>query len=123
MIKGDQVILIDGYCNLCDRLARFVRKRDKKKKFTFISLQSAAGQLWLNKFGLPRDDFDTAVYIRGDRYFLKSSAILNIVKDMEGFWGLFYVFMLVPVFIRDPVYSLVAKLRYRIFGRYDSCKY
>jgi predicted DCC family thiol-disulfide oxidoreductase YuxK len=123
MINNENILLFDGFCNLCRRLVNFIIKRDKKAKFLFVSLQSASGQSLLKKFGLPTDDFDSVVYIRSDKYFLKSSAILHILKEMGGIWKLFFIFIIVPNFIRDFIYKIIAKTRYKIFGRHDSCVY
>jgi len=123
MINNEKILLFDGYCNLCSRLVNFIIKRDKKAKFLFVSLQSATGQSLLKKFGLPGDDFDSVVYIRGDKYYLKSSAILHILKELGGIWKLFFIFIIIPHFIRDFIYKIIAKTRYRIFGRHDSCMY
>jgi predicted DCC family thiol-disulfide oxidoreductase YuxK len=123
MIYNENILLFDGYCNLCSRLVNFIFRRDKKTKFLFVSLQSASGQSLLNKFGLPGDDFDSVVYIRGDKYYLKSSAILHILKELGGIWKLFFIFIIIPNFIRDFIYKIIAKTRYKIFGRHDSCIY
>ena len=123
MINNKNILLFDGVCNLCSRLVNFIIKRDKKAKFLFLSLQSAGGQSLLKKIGLPTDDFDSVVYIRSDKYFLKSSAILHILKEMGGIWKLFFIFIIVPNFIRDFIYKIIAKTRYKIFGRQDSCMY
>ena len=123
MINNENILLFDGFCNLCSRLVNFIIKRDKKAKFLFVSLQSARGQSLLKKFGLPTDDFDSVVYIRSGKYFLKSSAILHILKEMGGIWKLFFIFIIVPNFIRDFIYKIIAKTRYKIFGRHDSCTY
>jgi predicted DCC family thiol-disulfide oxidoreductase YuxK len=123
MINNENILLFDGFCNLCSRLVNFIIKRDKKAKFLFLSLQSASGQSLLKKFGLPTDDFDSVVYIRSDKYFLKSSAILYILKELGGIWKLFYIFIIIPNFIRDFIYKIIAKTRYKIFGRQDSCIY
>jgi predicted DCC family thiol-disulfide oxidoreductase YuxK len=123
MINNENILLFDGYCNLCSRLVNFIDKIDKKAKFLFVSLQSASGQSLLKKFGLPRDDFDSVVYIKGDKYYLKSSAILHILKELGGIWKLFFIFIIIPNFIRDFIYKIIAKTRYKIFGRHDSCIY
>jgi predicted DCC family thiol-disulfide oxidoreductase YuxK len=123
MINNKNILLFDGFCNLCSRLVNFIIKRDKKAKFLFVSLQSASGQSLLKKFGLPTDDFDSVVYIRSDKYFLKSSAILHILKELGGIWKLFFIFIIIPNFIRDFIYKIIAKTRYKIFGRHDSCIY
>ena len=123
MINNENILLFDGFCNLCSRLVNFIIKRDKKAKFLFISLQSASGQSLLKKFGLPTDDFDSVVYIKGNKYFIKSSAILHILKELKGIWKLFFIFIIIPNFIRDFIYNIIAKTRYKIFGRQDSCIY
>ena len=123
MINNENILLFDGFCNLCSRLVNFIIKRDKKAKFFFLSLQSASGQSLLKNFGLPTDDFGSVVYIRGDKYFLKSSAILHILKELGGIWKLFFIFIIIPNSVRDFIYKIIAKTRYKIFGSHDSCIY
>ncbi len=121
MNNNAQIILFDGVCNLCNGFVQFLVKRDPKTKFKFASFQSTSGQTLLRKFGLPIDDFHSFVYIKGNNYFIKSAAGLNVLKDMGGVWQLFYVFILVPKFIRDFIYSFIAKKRYKLFGKRDVC--
>src|SRR6476620_2604578 len=90
-------------------------------KFKFASLQSETGQALLKKFGLPSDDFDSFVFITGDKYYLKSSAGLHVLKELGGAWKLFYVLIIFPRPLRDFVYGLVARTRYSIFGKRDTC--
>ena len=123
MINNKNILLFDGYCNLCSRLVNFIIKRDKKAKFLFVSLQSESGQSLLKKFGLPTDDFDSVVYISNNKNFQKSSAILHILKELGGIWKFFFIFIIIPNFIRDFIYKIIAKTRYKIFGRQDSCMY
>lgn len=115
------ILLFDGVCNLCNSIVRFTIKRDPKEKFKFASLQSESGQALLKKFGLPTDDFDSFVFINGDKYFLKSSAGLHVLKELGGVWKLFYVFIIFPRPLRDFVYNIIAKTRYKIFGKRDTC--
>jgi predicted DCC family thiol-disulfide oxidoreductase YuxK len=121
MTDTTHILLYDGICNLCNSLVRFISKKFRNGVILFYPLQSAEGNSLLKRYGLPADDFDTVVYIRGGKYYLKSSAILHIMKELGGFWKGFYIFILVPVFIRDFIYTLIAKSRYMIFGRQDSC--
>ena len=116
-----KIILFDGVCNLCKGFVRFTIKKDPNAKFKFASLQSTIGQSLLTKFSLPKDNFDSLVYISGDNYFLKSSAVLNILKEFGGIWKVFYVFIFIPKFIRDFIYDIVAKTRYSIFGKCKEC--
>lgn len=117
----ENIILFDGFCNLCQGIINFIKKRDKKTKFSFTSLQSANGQTLLNRFGLPEDDLNSVVYISSGEYFLKSTAVLHILKDLGGIWKLFYGFIIIPGFIRDSIYKIFAKMRYGFFCRNDSC--
>jgi predicted DCC family thiol-disulfide oxidoreductase YuxK len=115
------ILLFDGVCNLCNRIVQFTIKRDPKAKFRFASLQSESGQALLKKVGLPTDDFDSFVFIKGNKYFLKSSAGLHVLKELGGVWKLFYVFIIFPKPLRDFIYNIIAKTRYKIFGKRDIC--
>ncbi len=119
--KQTNILLFDGVCNLCNSMVQFTIKRDPKGKFKFASLQSEGGQALLNKFGLPTNDFDSFVFINGDKYFLKSSAGLQVLKELGGLWKLFYVLIILPRPLRDFVYNIIAKTRYKIFGKRDTC--
>ena len=118
MTINENIMLYDGCCNLCQGIVNFIKKRDKKTKFLFVSLQSTSGQTFLNKFGLPADYLNSVVYISSGKYFLKSAAILHILKDLGGIWKLFFFFIIIPGFIRDFIYKIIAKIRYGIFGRH-----
>lgn len=115
------ILLFDGVCNLCNGFVKFVIKRDRKAKFQFAALQSESAKEILKKFSLLTDDFESFVYISDGRCYLKSSAALHVAKDLGGFWRLFYIFIIIPKFMRDFLYSLIAKTRYKIFGKRDAC--
>jgi predicted DCC family thiol-disulfide oxidoreductase YuxK len=119
---GDRVLLlIDGVCNLCNGSVRFILPRDRRKRFVFASLQSAAGQRILERLGLDREEFHTMVLLEGDRTYLESTAALRIFRHLGGLWRLVYGFILVPRPVRDRVYRFIARNRYRWFGRSDQC--
>lgn len=118
---GSDILLFDGVCNLCNNLVQFIIKRDPKGKFKFASLQSESGQLLLKKFGLPTDDYDSFVFIKKDNFFLRSSAGLHVLKELGGVWKLFYLFIIFPEPLRDFVYTFIARKRYKIFGKQDTC--
>jgi predicted DCC family thiol-disulfide oxidoreductase YuxK len=115
------ILLFDGACNLCDGLVQFVIRRDPEAKFLFASLQSKAGQEFVAKFKLPHDDFDSFVMIDGERFYTKSTATLNVLRRLGGMWQLLYVFIVIPKPLRDFVYNLVARNRYKWFGKKDQC--
>jgi predicted DCC family thiol-disulfide oxidoreductase YuxK len=117
----ENIILFDGVCNLCNGLVRFIIKRDKEGKFKFASLQSETGQQRLAQFGLAKNEFESFILIQGDRYFLKSTGVLKMLRELGGIWKLFYVFVQIPRQLRDFLYDRIAKSRYKIFGRRDVC--
>ncbi len=115
------ILLFDGICNLCNGTVQFIIKRDPKGKLKFAALQSESGQALLKKFGLPTDHFDTFIFIKEEKYYLKSRAVLEVLKELGGVWKIFYVFLYLPHPVRDFVYDIVAKSRYKIFGKKDKC--
>jgi predicted DCC family thiol-disulfide oxidoreductase YuxK len=116
----DNVILFDGVCVFCSRWIRFVATRDVGKRFRFTPIQSAYGTRLARTFGIDPDDPDTNAVIHGGRAHLKSDAALTVLSTLPG-WGWSRALFLVPKPLRDAVYGLVARNRYRIFGKYDAC--
>lgn len=114
-------LLFDGVCNLCESSVQFILKRDPRGIFRFASLQSPIGQALLEKFRLPRGDFDTMVLIEGELIYTRSSAALRIVKRLPFPWPILYIFVVVPKFIRDLFYRILARNRYRWFGKKAEC--
>ena len=115
------IILFDGVCNLCNNAVQFVIKHDYSDKFVFAALQSAIGQKLLQQYNLPQTGFDSFVLLQNGKVFLKSTAALQIAKQLSGPVKLLYGFIIVPSFIRNTVYTVVAKNRYKWFGKKDSC--
>lgn len=115
------ILLFDGVCNLCNGIVRFVLKRDPSARFLFASLQSESGRERLARFGLSGTDFDTVILIEDGNWYGKSSAALRTLRLLGWPWKALYAFMLVPRPIRDAVYDLVARNRYRVFGKRESC--
>jgi predicted DCC family thiol-disulfide oxidoreductase YuxK len=120
-VTPNPIVLFDGICNFCSTVVSFAISRDPGGIFRFTSLQSEAGQFFLNKFGLPTDDFDSFVLVEGDRFFLRSTAILRLCKKLKGLWPLLYLLIIIPTPIRDFIYDLVAQNRYRWFGKKEEC--
>ena len=121
MKNTEQILLFDGICNLCNGFVFFIIKRDPAAKFKFATLQSDFGQIQLKKFDLSSVKLKTIIYLRDEKYFLKSSAVLHALKDLGGLWKLFFVFIIIPAFIRDFFYIVIASNRYKIFGKRNTC--
>ncbi|MBN6889495.1 putative DCC family thiol-disulfide oxidoreductase YuxK [Cytobacillus horneckiae] len=115
-----KVILFDGVCNFCDRSVQFIIKRDHQAVFQFASLQSESGKKLLKKHGVP-EDTDSFIFVDGEKYYDRSSAALHVFKHLPGGWKLLYGLIVLPKPIRDAFYQLIAKNRYKWFGRKESC--
>jgi predicted DCC family thiol-disulfide oxidoreductase YuxK len=115
------VILFDGVCNLCNSSVQFILKRDRKNRFLFGSLQGKAGQHYLQQFRLPANDFNSFILVEGEKSYTRSAAVLHMLNRLGGPWRLFYVFMIIPPFIRNGVYNTIARNRYKWFGKKEQC--
>ena len=120
--NSQRIILFDGVCNFCNFWVNFIIDRDKDDKFKFAALQSDAGQDLLRQFNLNTTNFDTFILIEGKKYHTKSTAALRIAKHLFFPIKVLYYFIFVPKFIRDFIYSLIAKNRYKFFGKRDVCR-
>ena len=116
----DDVILYDGVCVFCSRWVRFVAARDEKRRFRFTAIQSGYGTRLAQAFGISPDDPDTNAVIHGGVAFFKSDGALTVLSNLQG-WGWVRVLRFVPRPFRDAVYNLVARNRYKIFGKYEEC--
>ena len=115
------IILFDGVCNLCSSSVQFVIRHDPKQHFRFASLQSNFGQSVLNKFNLPTESLQSFILLDGDKIDTASTAALKVAKQLSKGWSLMYAFIIVPAFIRNAVYQLIAKNRYKWFGKKEAC--
>jgi predicted DCC family thiol-disulfide oxidoreductase YuxK len=115
------IILFDGICNLCNGAVQFVIKRDKKNLFRFASLQSEEAQQILKEHHCSLQRTDSFFLIENGKVFDRSTAALKVVQKLDGLWPLLYGLIVVPPFIRDGVYKIIAKNRYRWFGQKNTC--
>jgi predicted DCC family thiol-disulfide oxidoreductase YuxK len=113
------LVLYDGYCALCNRSVNFLQARQREGALEYASLQSARGQRVLAAARLPQQDYDSIVVQDGGRIYLRSAAALHLLRYLRFPWPLLGVLRLVPTFLRDPLYNLIAHNRYRWFGRTD----
>ena len=118
------VLLYDGVCGLCNRLVQFVLKRDARGLFRFASLQSDFAAGILQQHGLDPNDLDTVYLVEapGERPASRSDAVISVLRGLGGFWRVTAVLLrALPKGLRDWGYNVIARNRYRIFGKHDSC--
>ena len=118
------VILFDGVCNLCNSTVQWVIERDKEGRFDFASLQSDVARRELAKFIDAKDIDalpDSIVLLDSDGVHTRSTATLRILRELRSWFALLRLGVVLPRPIRDAVYDLVARNRYRWFGRRDVC--
>lgn len=120
-MKHLPIILFDDICNLCNSAIQFVIKHDAEKKFLFTSLQSETGQKLLKQYGLALENFTSFTLIQDGKVYIKSTGALKVAKQLKGGIKLLYFFIIVPAFIRDAIYNLIAKNRYKWFGKKEIC--
>jgi predicted DCC family thiol-disulfide oxidoreductase YuxK len=114
------IIFFDGVCNLCNGSVQFVIKKDKAARFRFASLQSAAGQEILQHFKLSQDNFNSFILFEDGQLYTRSTAALRVFSQLKG-WKWTGALQWIPLFIRDGVYKIIARNRYRWFGKQESC--
>lgn len=117
------VLLYDGVCGLCNRAVQFVLRHDRSARFRFASLQSAYATAILQRHGIDFDDLDTVYLVAaGQPPLARSDAAISILRELGGFWTIIAAALrILPKWLRDWGYNVVARHRYRIFGRYESC--
>lgn len=119
---GKSVVFFDGVCNLCNHTVQSLLRLDKSKKMLFSSLQSDYGQFVLHELGLPQDHFDSLIFMKSGKIYQMSDAVLEISWELGGMYRLFYVFKIIPSNIRHGMYRVIARNRYRWFGKKASCQ-
>jgi predicted DCC family thiol-disulfide oxidoreductase YuxK len=120
-VKNKSIILFDGVCNLCTASVQFIIKRDPEAKFLFTSIQQADSDLLPSGFTREVLTLESILLLEQDKLFMRSTAALKIARKLNALWPLLYVFILIPAFIRDPIYNFIARNRYRWFGKQDQC--
>jgi len=121
METGKSILYFDGVCNLCNGVVQFFIKRDKKRNLLFASLQSAAGQKAIREAAQQGVIADSVLFYIDGRYYAKSTAVIHTLKLLGGFWKLSVIGFIAPRLIRNSIYDLVARNRYRWFGKKEAC--
>jgi predicted DCC family thiol-disulfide oxidoreductase YuxK len=124
--QGTHLVLYDGVCGLCNRLLQFLLKHDRRGVFRFASLQSATGKATVARWG-GNPEVLSSFYVIADfrtadaRFITKSTAALFVAGELGWPWKAARVARVLPIALRDGVYDVIARTRYRVFGRYEQC--
>jgi predicted DCC family thiol-disulfide oxidoreductase YuxK len=118
--EPDGLILFDGACVFCSRWVRFVIARDPERRFRFVAIQSERGRALAARCGIDPEAPQTNAVVWGGRIFFKSDAALTVLGQLAATRPLGWL-KAVPRVLRDPFYDLVARNRYAIFGRTETC--
>jgi predicted DCC family thiol-disulfide oxidoreductase YuxK len=115
------IILFDGVCQFCNSSVNFIIRHDKRDRFHFTPLQSAAGKALLKAHQLETGKMDSFVLIEDDIAYTRSTAVLRVTRQLGFPWSLLYAGIILPKGLRDAVYNWIARNRYKWFGKKDQC--
>ena len=116
-----RIVFFDGVCGLCSHTVNALMRRDHRSILLFAPLQGTTAQSLVPND--VREELSTFVYAREGQLFYRSTAMLRILQDLGGFWGgVATLFRIIPVPLRDMVYRMVSSIRYRVFGKHETCR-
>ncbi|WP_100374553.1 thiol-disulfide oxidoreductase DCC family protein [Bacillus sp. FJAT-45037] len=124
MVKKEDksgIILFDGVCNVCNQAVDFLLKHDQKEYYQFASLQSELGRELKKRYHID-ENVDSIIVIEEGNVYLYSDAVLKIIPKLTWKWRLFSIGRIVPKSMRNTIYKQIAKHRYRLFGKRDTCR-
>lgn len=120
--EGKKLVLFDGVCNLCNSFVNKIIKKDKSNRFVFAAISSETGKKVTDYLNIDTEKMESIIlYEPGVSYDFKSTAALKIIKDFGGIYFLTQLGYVLPEFVRDGIYDVVAKNRYEWFGKKESC--
>jgi predicted DCC family thiol-disulfide oxidoreductase YuxK len=117
----NNLVIFDGVCNFCTKSVQFILQHESDNVIRFAPLQSSTGSRLMRELGIDPEDAETFVFISDGKAFTKSDAALMLAQHLRGGWRILRVFRLLPRPVRDWAYGVLARNRYRWFGRYDKC--
>ena len=121
-LEPKYLLLFDGYCNLCNSTVNRLLRFDRRKRITFVSLQSDAGMKLIAKYQLENLYDKTVILIANEKLYHHSTAIIHLFKILGGGWKILCALIVIPGPVRDFFYSLIARNRLKWFGRRESCR-
>lgn len=117
-----RILFFDGYCSLCNGLVDWLIRRDHHHRLQFSSLQGETAKVHLPSAYRSTGDVDTVLFLKDGKIYERSTAILYVLMELGFPWSLMGVFLLVPRFLRNAIYRLIAKNRYAFFGKRETCR-
>lgn len=122
MNGNKKIVLFDGVCNLCNFWVDFAMKRDTSDRLRFAPLQSSQAEDLLKKNDITLARKESVILISGDNVYTKSTAALKICKELNSPVKILFPMLIIPKFIRDFIYDLIARYRYKLFGKRENCR-
>lgn len=120
-MEDSPIILFDGVCNFCNYWVNFAIKRDRKKKLRFTPLQGETAKRLLPQYDINPTSLNSVIFIYNGKIYTQSSAAIRICKHLNRGWKLFYGLIIIPKILRDFFYNIIARNRYKWFGKKDQC--
>tara|TARA_B110000858_G_scaffold66755_1_gene77542 strand:+ start:609 stop:1013 length:405 start_codon:yes stop_codon:yes gene_type:complete len=121
MARNKHIIFFDGVCNMCNSFVRLIIKLDYKEQFIFCPISSKKGQKIINKFSLDLKNIDSILLLKNNKITLKSEAVIEILVSLNLLFRFFLILKILPSKLLDLIYDFIAKYRYKLFGRKESC--
>ncbi len=121
MDYGASIVLFDGVCNLCNGTVRFLIRNDRKARLKFATLQSVEGERLLNNTGINVESLTSIVFFDDGNVYTRSAAALKIAEKLDMPWRAIVILRIIPRTVRDWIYDMIARNRYRWFGRKETC--
>jgi len=117
MPHGEYVVIFDGECILCNRCVDILLRLDIRKRLRYTTSQGKFAKTHPIKIQI-----DSITFLENGIFHYKSTAILKILRSLGGIWIIANIFYIIPRFMRDFIYDIIAKHRYNIFGKMASCR-
>jgi len=117
---NEKIVFFDGVCNLCNSAVDIIVSNDTKGSLKIASLQGETAKRYLDPSAIK--NLNSLIFYENGKLYEKSTGALKIARYMDFPWKILSLFIIIPCFVRDPVYSLIAQNRYRLFGQKDSCR-
>ncbi|ATC63868.1 thiol-disulfide oxidoreductase [Nibricoccus aquaticus] len=122
-LRRTPLLMYDGTCGLCNACVRLLLRIDKAGTLRFAPLQGPTAQAILRERGLPTEDFDSLIFVpdfprKDGPHWSRTDGVLQVLAELGGVWRVVSWLRVIPRWLRDPLYKVVARLRYRLFGEY-----